>query len=43
MEKVAKALRYPSSKALSQRTAELKTKPAVVPTFAQLGLEFGET
>jgi hypothetical protein len=42
MKKSAKAPSHSFSKASGERTANLSTKPAVVPTFKQQGLEFGE-
>jgi hypothetical protein len=39
-EKIRQSPLLPSSNASEERTAELETKPAVVPVF---GLKFGET
>jgi hypothetical protein len=38
-----KAPRYPASSASKERTADLETKPAVVPAFIQFRFGFGET
>jgi hypothetical protein len=42
MKKSDESSRFPSSKASGKWTADLKTKPAVVPASLQFGLEFGQ-
>ncbi len=42
MKKSANRAALPALLITGERTDDLETKPAIVPTFIQFGLEFGE-